>query len=71
MTVLLPVSYLKRRCTGPRLSLRSPRRESFGAWAGAHLARVGIEDDEQIRFAGNSNLFPAQVLKAVSETEGA
>lgn len=63
--VLLPIEYLRRNCTGPRLRLRSPHRERFGLWAGANLSRVGIEDSEQLRFLGKTYVGPAQILRSV------
>jgi hypothetical protein len=66
--VLLPIAYVRKHCTKLRLRLRSPHREKFGNWAGTNLARVGVEDAEQIRFAGK-DLFigPAKVLESVGE----
>lgn len=64
--VLLPISYLRRNCTGPRLRLRSPHREKFGAWAGANLARVGIEDSDQINIGGKEPwVGSSQILRSV------
>lgn len=63
----VPIAYVRRCCSKPRLRLRSPHRESFGNWAGANLARVGIEDDAQIRYEKGGALFPEQVLRANSE----
>lgn len=68
--VALPLGYVRRNCIGPRLRLKPPHRENFGAWAGQCLGRVGIEDAEQIRFEKTHGLYPGQVLRAVSEAEG-
>lgn len=46
--VLLPHAYLVARCNGPRIRLRSPHRENFGAWVASCIGRVGVEDDAQI-----------------------
>lgn len=64
--VLLPVDYLLRYCTGDRLRMRPPHRENFGAWAGANLGRVGIEETDQIKFPGTASYIgPAQILRSV------
>ena len=46
--VTVPLEYLKRACTGPRLRLRPPFREQFGNWVGENISRVGIEVNAQI-----------------------
>ncbi len=46
--LLLPTGYVQRHCDGPRLRLKPPLREKFGNWAGANLARVGVEEASQI-----------------------
>jgi hypothetical protein len=60
---LMPLSYVRRHCRGPRLRLRPPFREKFGQWAGTALSRVGIEDEAAIPRATKS-LFAAQILRA-------
>lgn len=71
LQVTLPLTYVVRNCTGPRLRLKPPHRENFGAWAGQCLGRVGIEDAEQIRFAKSQGIYPSQVIRAVEADEAA
>jgi hypothetical protein len=62
---LLPVSYLRRNCTAPRLRLRHPHRERFGNWVGSCFSRVGPENHTLI--PKQSSIYPAQVLNANEE----
>jgi hypothetical protein len=65
--VLLPVDYVLEYCKGDRLRMRPPHREKFGAWAGANLGRVGIEDADQIGLPGKvPYIGSAQVLRSVA-----
>lgn len=64
LQLTMPLAYIRRHFTGLRLRLRSPHRERFGNWAGECLSRVGVEDSEQIRFAKDIGLYPAQILRA-------
>lgn len=60
--VLLPVEYLQRNCTGPRLRLQHPFREKFGNWVGARFSDVGPEDHVQI--PPITRIFEKHVLDA-------
>ena len=46
--VLLPATYIRSLCVGPRLRLKHPHRERFGAWIGGCFSRIGVEDDASI-----------------------
>lgn len=61
---LLPMGYVRRQCLKPRLRMRAPFREKLGAWAGAALARVGIEDSANIP-PFKKQLFAAQIVRAL------
>ena len=61
--VFLPLAYMLAHCSRPRLRLRPPFREKLGAWAGASLGRVGVEDASQI--PKQSSFSASNVLKAV------
>jgi hypothetical protein len=64
---LMPLAYLRRQCVGPRLRMRPPFREKLAAWAGSALARVGIEDSENIpQF--KKQIFAAQIVRALDGT---
>lgn len=63
---LLSIQYLRSKCVGPRLRLRSPLREAFGSWVAACFGRVGIELSAQIPRL-SANLYPGQVLKHAGE----
>jgi hypothetical protein len=64
---LIPIEYLRRSCTMPRLRLKSPHRERFGNWAGTNLSRVGPETDAQI--PRGPQIFPAHVIAANNPEE--
>ena len=60
---LMPLAYLRRQCATPRIRMKPPFREKFAVWAGAALARVGIEDAENIPpFV--SSIYAAHILRA-------
>jgi hypothetical protein len=67
LQVTMPLRYLQRSTKEPRLRLKPPHRENFGNWAGTCLSRVGIEDGQQIRFEKPAGLYPAQVLRSVTD----
>lgn len=46
--VYLPRAYVLRAVEGPRLRLRHPFRERFGAWVGQRMSDVGPENEAQI-----------------------
>lgn len=58
---LLPIAYLKKSCTKPRLRLRHPFREKFGNWVGANFSRVGPED--AVGIPSLASIFAAQILE--------
>lgn len=63
--VTMPADYIRRECGGRRLRLKHPFRESFGAWVGANIGRVGPETHTLIpEFV---KTYPAHVLKANEE----
>jgi hypothetical protein len=59
---LMPIEYLRKCCTNPRLRLLHPIRERFGNWVGANISRVGPEDTALIPSFGK--IFPAHVVRA-------
>ncbi len=59
---LLPVQYLKKCCTAPRLRLKHPFREKFGNWVGSCFSRVGPEDHTLIPRV--TQIFPSHILAA-------
>ena len=62
---LLPVAYLQKCCTVPRLRIKHPHRERFGNWVGVNFSRVGAEDATLIPQA--AKIFAAHVLRANSD----
>jgi hypothetical protein len=62
---LLPVQYLRKCCTSPRLRLKHPFREKFGNWVGSCFSRVGPEDHTLIPQV--AKIFPSHVVSANSD----
>jgi hypothetical protein len=65
--LLMPVHYVRRCCTGKRLRLKHPFRESFGDWVGSNISRVGPENESLIpQF--HKETWPEDILSANQES---
>ena len=64
--VTMPADYLRRSSVGRRLRLKHPFRETFGAWVGSNMSRVGPENSTLIPGFGVTT-WPKDVLRASEE----